>query len=107
MKIYTKTGDKGETALLGGKKVSKNHLKIEAYGTIDELNSHIGLVKDVLSDSNQKILLKTIQDTLFDIGSILAFDYSSGKKINLNQIESNDVVLLENAIDHMNKSLED
>lgn len=107
MKIYTKTGDKGETALLGGKKVSKSDLKIEAYGTIDELNSHIGLIKDVLSDAEQKVLLKVVQDTLFDIGSILAFDFSSGKKIKLNQIESNDVVLLENAIDYMNESLEE
>ncbi|MBL6876492.1 MAG: ATP:cob(I)alamin adenosyltransferase, partial [Chitinophagales bacterium] len=71
MKIYTKTGDLGETSLFGGKRISKSDLKIDCYGTIDELNSHIGLVKDVC-ESEQHPELKKIQEELFTIGAILA-----------------------------------
>ena len=62
MKIYTKTGDKGTTSLIGGTKVSKAHLRIEAYGTVDELNSYIGLCNDLLTDKNSKAVLQEIQD---------------------------------------------
>ncbi len=84
MKIYTKTGDKGMTSLIGGTKVPKSHLRIEAYGTIDELNSYIGLLADHLQLANPfpgtqlfpdtQLFLKEIQDRLFTIGSFLACD---------------------------------
>ena len=72
MKIYTKTGDKGTTALFGGTRVPKHHLRIESYGTIDELNSYIGLVKDQAIDENTKNILIKIQHDLFTLGSMLA-----------------------------------
>ena len=74
LKIYTKTGDKGTTSLIGGTKVPKSHLRIEAYGTVDELNSYIGLCKDLLTDDKNKSVLQEIQDRLFTIGSSLACD---------------------------------
>ena len=72
MKIYTKTGDKGTTALFGGKRISKNHLRIESYGTVDELNSYIGLIKDQEIDNKTKNILVKIQNDLFTLGSMLA-----------------------------------
>ena len=72
MKIYTKTGDKGTTALFGGSRVSKNHLRIESYGTIDELNSYIGLIKDQAIDDESKNILYKIQNDLFTLGAMLA-----------------------------------
>ena len=72
IKIYTKTGDKGKTSLIGGTKVFKSDIRIETYGTVDELNSHIGLVIDYTPDEQQRIVLKLIQDRLFVIGSSLA-----------------------------------
>ena len=69
MKIYTKTGDKGQTSLVGGTRVSKTELRIEAYGTVDELNSYVGLVRDQAVNIDRKELLKEIQDRLFTIGS--------------------------------------
>ncbi|MEY4739248.1 MAG: hypothetical protein RLZZ05_632, partial [Bacteroidota bacterium] len=74
MKIYTKTGDKGTTSLIGGTKVSKAHDRIEAYGTVDELNSHLGLCRDLIQDEHTKNILKELQDRLFTIGSALACD---------------------------------
>ena len=74
MKIYTKTGDKGKTALFGGTKVPKHHIRIESYGTVDELNSHIGLVRDQDIDVHVKGILNTIQNKLFTVGAILATD---------------------------------
>ena len=74
MKIYTKTGDKGETSLIGGTRVPKNHIRIEAYGTVDELNSYIGLLRDSINDKHVIEILIEIQDRLFTIGSILAAD---------------------------------
>ena len=71
MKIYTKNGDKGQTSLIGGDRVSKHHVRIEAYGTIDELNSHIGLLRSFVSDDLNKHLLSEIQDRLFTLGSLL------------------------------------
>jgi cob(I)alamin adenosyltransferase len=81
MKIYTRTGDKGQTSLLGGTRVSKSHLKIDAYGNVDELNSYIGLLRDHIELKAHKNLLISIQENLFTTGSILAveegksFDY--------------------------------
>ena len=68
IKIYTKTGDLGKTSLIGGTKVPKSHIRIETYGTVDELNSYIGLVGDHLTNEHTKVILKEIQDRLFTIG---------------------------------------
>ena len=72
IKIYTKTGDLGKTSLIGGTKVPKSHIRIESYGTVDELNSFIGLVSDQITHEHSKVILKEIQDRLFTIGSSLA-----------------------------------
>ncbi|MFQ3174952.1 MAG: cob(I)alamin adenosyltransferase, partial [Flavobacterium sp.] len=72
MKVYTKTGDKGTTSLFGGTRVPKDHIRIESYGTVDELNSYIGLVRDQDMNTHYKEILAEIQDRLFTIGAILA-----------------------------------
>ena len=111
MKIYTKTGDKGTTALFGGTRVSKNHIRIESYGTVDELNSHIGLVRDQNINQHYKDILIIIQDKLFTVGAILATDpnkaiLKSGKeRLNIPKISKEDIELLEIEIDKMNESL--
>ena len=103
-KIYTKTGDKGQTSLIGGTRVSKFDIRIEAYGTVDELNSNIGLVRDQEIDARSKMILIEIQDRLFTIGSLLAADPEKNKMI-LPQISDIDIELLEKEIDYMNESL--
>jgi cob(I)alamin adenosyltransferase len=105
MKIYTKTGDIGETSLFGGRRVLKSELRIEAYGTVDELNSWIGLVRDVQTDAAVKALLKDIQDRLFTLGSVLAADPANNKIKTLDLYES-DIEILEKAIDQMDSQLE-
>lgn len=100
-KIYTKTGDKGQTSLIGGTRLPKHHVRIEAYGTVDELNSHIGLLRDVIEDKNVFDLLISIQDRLFTIGSQLAADPEKNK-MQLPVVYEEDVVVLEKAIDDMN-----
>ncbi len=108
MKIYTKTGDKGTTALFGGTRVPKHHIRIESYGTVDELNSHIGLIRDQKIDSHYKEVLMGIQDKLFTVGAILATDpekaiLKNGKKrLNIPKIDSEDIELLETEMDTMN-----
>ncbi len=105
MKIYTKTGDKGTTSLIGGTKVPKSHLRIEAYGTVDELNSYIGLCKDLLTDAQgQKILLE-VQDRLFTIGSSLACDPIKEPKMRIPDLIETDVELLEKEMDRMNETI--
>ncbi len=105
MKIYTKTGDKGTTSLIGGTKVPKSHLRIEAYGTVDELNSYIGLCKDLLSDEQgQKILLE-VQDRLFTIGSSLACDPIKEPKMRIPDLKETDIELLEKEIDRMDETI--
>lgn len=101
MKIYTKTGDKGTTSLIGGTKVSKADLRIEAYGTVDELNSYIGLCKDLLTDSHGKAVLQEVQDRLFTIGSSLACDPVKEPKMKIPDLKETDIQLLENEIDRM------
>jgi cob(I)alamin adenosyltransferase len=101
MKIYTKTGDRGTTSLIGGTKVSKSHLRIEAYGTVDELNSYIGLCKDLLADENIKIVLQEIQDRLFTIGSALACDPQKETKMKIPDLREADIALLEKEMDKM------
>lgn len=104
MKIYTKTGDKGQTSLIGGTRVAKHHIRIEAYGTVDELNSFIGLIRDQEIDKHYKEILLEIQDRLFTIGSLLASDPNKSK-MKLPQINEDDVVRLEKEIDAMNEKL--
>jgi cob(I)alamin adenosyltransferase len=105
LKIYTKTGDLGKTSLIGGTKVPKSHLRIETYGTVDELNSYIGLVSDLLTDEAGKQILKEIQDRLFTIGSSLACDPDKAPLMKIPDLIESDVVLLEKQIDQMNEVL--
>ncbi len=105
MKIYTKTGDEGKTSLIGGTKILKSDLRIESYGTIDELNSYIGLVNDYCTDDHLKIILKEIQDRLFTIGSVLACDPAKETKLHIPDLHESDIVLLEKEMDKMNESL--
>lgn len=105
MKIYTKTGDKGTTSLIGGTKVLKSHERIEAYGTVDELNSYIGLCRDLIEDKSIKSLLQEIQDRLFTIGAALACDPEKETKMKIPDIKEADVELLENAMDKMDVEL--
>lgn len=100
MKIYTRKGDTGTTQLIGGARVKKNHQRIEAYGTVDELNSWIGFVRDHTPDRVAQEVLKKIQDRLFVIGALLATD-SSGTKMETPDLYNEDVLLLESEIDRM------
>ena len=104
-KIYTKTGDQGKTSLIGGTKVPKNHLRIETYGTVDELNSYIGLVGDLLADAPSKLILKEIQDRLFTVGSSLACDPDKEPLMKLPDLKEADVTLLESEMDKMDEVL--
>jgi cob(I)alamin adenosyltransferase len=104
-KIYTKTGDKGTTSLIGGTKVPKSHSRIEAYGSVDELNSYIGLCRDLITDKHLKDILREIQDRLFTIGSSLACDPIREPKLRLPDLKEEDIILLENEIDAMNEKL--
>lgn len=104
MKIYTKTGDKGETSLFGGKRVPKHNIRIDAYGTVDELNSYIGLIRDQDIDKESINILIEIQDRLFTVGSILATE-SGNKKVKIPQLYKEDIELLENEMDKMNEYL--
>ncbi|HLP52877.1 MAG TPA: cob(I)yrinic acid a,c-diamide adenosyltransferase [Chitinophagales bacterium] len=105
MKIYTKTGDIGETSLFGGRRVFKSELRIETYGTVDELNSWIGLLRDVQTDAAIKELLKEIQDRLFTLGATLAAD-PDNTKLKHPDLHESDIELLEKAIDKMDTELE-
>jgi cob(I)alamin adenosyltransferase len=104
-KIYTKTGDKGTTSLIGGTKVSKSHIRIETYGTVDELNSYLGLVSDHLTDEQTKTVIKEVQDRLFTIGSSLACDPEKEPLMKLPDLKESDIVFLEKEIDKMNDEL--
>lgn len=117
MKIYTKTGDGGKTSLIGGTKIYKSHLRIESYGTVDELNSYIGICRDLLLQTNPTIAaqnytmlqacntLKEIQDRLFTIGSSLACDPLKEPSMKMPDLLETDVERLEHEIDHMNETL--
>ena len=105
LKIYTKTGDKGKTSLIGGTKVPKSNIRIESYGTVDELNSFIGFVNDYVIDSTTNSTLKEIQDRLFTIGSSLACDPDKEPLMKMPDLLESDVVFLENEMDRMNESL--
>lgn len=111
MKVYTKTGDKGTTALFGGTRVPKHHIRIESYGTVDELNSYIGLIRDQEINQLYKNVLIEIQDRLFTVGAVLATDpekaiLKNGKeRLNIPKISEADMALLENEIDGMEEAL--
>jgi len=105
MKIYTKKGDSGTTGLIGGTRVVKHSLRIEAYGTVDELNAFMGLLRDRVVDDADKPLLIEIQDRLFTIGSWLATDPQK-KGMNLPEINQSDVETLETEMDKMDEELE-
>lgn len=104
-KIYTKTGDKGATSLIGGTRVPKNHIRIESYGTVDELNSYMGMISDLTE--NKKIIewVREIQDRLFTIGSVLATTPVKEVKMKLPDVHDEDVHWLEQRIDEMNEGL--
>jgi cob(I)alamin adenosyltransferase len=104
-KIYTKTGDKGTTSLIGGTKVFKNDIRIETYGTVDELNSYLGLVADYTPDEHQRDILKQVQNRLFVIGSSLACDPDKQTGMHIPDLKEEDITLLENEIDNMNNVL--
>lgn len=104
MKIYTKTGDKGETSLIGGTRVPKFHLRIECYGTIDELNSYVGLIQCQDIAINEQQILKEIQDRLFTIGASLAAD-PERSKMKIPDLHAADILLLEEEMDQMNTVL--
>src|ERR1700722_8251243 len=104
LKIYTKTGDKGQTGLLGGTRVPKHHIRIEAYGTVDEFNSWIGLLRDCVTDAHVKEVLIEMQDRLFTIGSSLASDPVKSK-VKIPHISEEDITKLEKEIDAMDTIL--
>lgn len=103
-KIYTRTGDDGETSLPGGTRVPKFHKRIEAYGTVDELNSYIGLLRDLFNDAETKKKILQIQNILFTVQSHLAAENEAAVK-KLPSMKSDDITMLENEIDNMNNML--
>jgi len=111
MKIYTKTGDSGQTSLFGGQRVPKYHLRIESYGTVDELNSYIGLIRDQQIDEHTKTVLIQVQNDLFTLGAMLATPpekekLKSGKdRLNIPKVSEESIQQLENEIDLMNETL--
>lgn len=105
MKIYTKTGDQGKTSLIGGTRVEKHHIRIESYGTVDELNSYIGLIADLVEEKDQCLnILREIQDRLFTIGSSLAADPEKSR-MKIPDLHHSDIELLEKEMDKMNEQL--
>ena len=104
MKTYTKTGDKGQTTLIGGKRVSKNHPRIEAYGTVDELAAHTALLMDMLTDEHDKDFLLWLLDRLMTVSAVLAVENGVKKKIP--ELTTDDLTRVENCIDEMENQLE-
>jgi len=105
LKIYTKTGDMGKTSLLGGTKVPKNDARIESYGTVDELNSFVGLLNDQMNDAKLRKSLLDIQDRLFTIGSLLAMEPQKKNLPKIPELADGDISHLEKEIDEMDKML--
>jgi cob(I)alamin adenosyltransferase len=104
MKIYTKKGDKGFTSLIGGVRIAKSNPRIHAYGTVDELNSCIGLVRDLYASPHAREVLYRIQNVLFTVGSHLASDPEKSH-MKLPEIKEDEVLLLEQEMDRMNETL--
>ncbi|MCL6272778.1 cob(I)yrinic acid a,c-diamide adenosyltransferase [Muricauda sp. 2012CJ35-5] len=105
MKIYTKTGDKGTTALFTGKRVPKHHIRIESYGTVDELNSFLGLIRDQEIDQQTKEDIALIQHKLFTVGAILATEPTKDNRLKIPRISEADIEFLEQEMDKMNEQL--
>ena len=105
MKIYTKTGDAGSTSLFGGTRVSKHHIRIESYGTLDELNSWLGLIRDQLEDSDTSRELIRIQAELFTLGAELATEPEKSERLKIQTLGEREIQLLEESIDRMNENL--
>ena len=111
MKIYTKTGDNGTTSLFGGNRVPKYHIRIDSYGTVDELNAYIGLIRDQQIDTSHKEMMITIQKNLFAMGTVLATDpektilKNGEKRITIKTLSTEDIEILEREIDLMNENL--
>lgn len=103
--IYTKTGDKGITSLVGGVRVPKTHIRLEAYGTVDELNSYLGLLQTYLTEEADKRLVAHVQNKLFSVGSYLATDQSQTELRIESRINDKDITLLEQAIDEIDNAL--
>ncbi len=103
MKIYTRTGDSGQTSLVGGKRVSKTHPRLEAYGTVDELSSHLGLLSSQLTDHHHRQTILTIQQTLFSLSAILATEPES--KWQPESLSPSHTEKLEAEIDHLQQQL--
>lgn len=102
-KIYTKTGDAGKTSLFGGRRLHKHHLRIESYGTVDELNAYVGLLRDQIEEEEVRFVLKQIQDRLFTIGANLASDPE--KELPAPDLKEEDIQLLESQMDSMDEQL--
>ncbi|WP_339628120.1 cob(I)yrinic acid a,c-diamide adenosyltransferase [uncultured Maribacter sp.] len=111
MKIYTKTGDDGTTGLFGGTRVPKHHIRIDSYGTVDELNSWIGLIRDQDIDSIYRQQLIAIQEHLFTVGAVLATDpekevlKNGEQRLKITKVGSEEIEFLEHAIDEMDNQL--
>ncbi|TKD62419.1 cob(I)yrinic acid a,c-diamide adenosyltransferase [Flavobacterium sp. ASW18X] len=105
MKIYTKTGDKATTALFTGKRVPKHHIRIESYGTIDELNSYLGLIRDQEIPTFYKDFLTQLQHQLFTLGAILATEPNKDNRLKIPRISAEDIAVLEQEMDRMNDEL--
>ena len=105
MKIYTKKGDGGETSLFGGTRVTKDHPRIEAYGTVDELNSFLGLLRDEIGDSKWKENLIDIQRQLFSVGASLAAEKET-QQYKIPSVSEDDVLRMEDWIDEITEKLE-
>ena len=103
--IYKKTGDKGTTSLVGGVRVPKTHIRLEAYGTVDELNSYLGLLQTYLTEEADKRLVAHVQNKLFSVGSYLATDQSQTELRMESRINDKDITLLEQAIDEIDNAL--
>lgn len=106
MKIYTKTGDAGDTGLFGGQRVRKDHTRIEAYGTLDELNANVGLLRDSQEDEVIREELFAVQNRLFSIGAYLATPPKAGKPSPILDLNEEDITNLEQAMDRMETALE-
>ena len=106
MKIYTKAGDLGKTSLIGGTSVPKSHIRIESYGTVDELNSFVGLLSDLVANDPIKTILNEVQDRLFTVGSSLACDPDKEPHLKIPDLKEDDIAFLEQHIDKMNAVLE-
>lgn len=106
MKIYTKAGDLGKTSLIGGTRVPKSHIRIESYGTVDELNSFIGLLSDLINETEIKAILGEVQDRLFTVGSSLACDPDKEPHLKIPDLKESDITFLEQKMDEMNLVLE-